>query len=379
LKKPGRAAILIFGALGLAVAQAGTPPPIETIVWRGDVQLAADLVIPRGSRLVVEPGTTVRFGFRDDDGDGWGDASLRIEGELVSRGRPESPVVFTSQQEPAEPGNWGEIRIDFGSLDLSYTVIEGSTRGLHAHFSSGRVEDCVLRRNVDGTRFGESSVAVEHCLFYGHPGKAFNARKCRNQVRANVFHDNENGVFLFEADGGSAFEGNLFRANRNPFRLGDFFEGVVPARGNDWGGELPAAAQPDRDSGAARLEATSGAAPGAGPRAWPFWAEGPRPGEVRDTSPPAAAPGGAGGLLFQADDSGAVRAVEASTRRVVWRRPLGAGVRSEPWPAGSTAVAVATVGGRVYLLDRMSGLERDCWEVEGETQTRASSTPERSR
>ena len=168
-------------ALALAVLGCAAPaqhvdvPDIETTVWRGTVELAESLTFPRGSRLVIEPGTTVRFATVDEDGDGWGDVALRVEGDLIAVGTPERPVRFTSQTSPAVPGSWGELRIDFGNFDLRYVVIEGSTRGLHAHFSRGTVRDSILRWNVDGTRLGESEVGLEHNLFYGHEGKAYNA------------------------------------------------------------------------------------------------------------------------------------------------------------------------------------------------------------
>ncbi len=266
---PGGAVKRLALALFLAGCAAGQPGGGPVTLWEGEVLLTDDAVFPRGSRLVLKPGTVVRFAFVDRDGDGWGDLSLRVEGDLVAQGTPEAPVVFTSDAAPAEPGGWGELRIDFGSFDLRHAVIEGSTRGLHAHFSRGRLRDSVLRRNVDGTRLGESAVTVEHCLFYGHLGKALNARRCRNQVRGNLFRHNQSGVFLFEGDSGSTFAANAFRENERPFVLGDFFEGTVSARGNDWGGQLPA---PPEEPGAV-LAADHAPAPGAGPRGWPFWQE----------------------------------------------------------------------------------------------------------
>ncbi|MEW6487252.1 MAG: PQQ-binding-like beta-propeller repeat protein [Thermodesulfobacteriota bacterium] len=259
----------MFGCAGAPGGPRSEAPPGRT-VWQGQVRIAEDITFPRGSELVLEPGTVVRFAFRDDDGDGWGDASLRVEGALIARGTPEEPVVFTSENAPAEPGSWGEIRIDFGSFHLSHVLVEGSTRGLHTHFSRGRVEDSVFRRNVDGTRFGESAVEVERCLFAEHPGKAMNSRRCRNRVMGNLFRGNRHGIFLFEADAGSAFEANHFRDNEAPFYLGDFFEGTVDAGTNDWGGALPAAA-PDNE--AARILAAFAPAPEAGPRGWPLLEE----------------------------------------------------------------------------------------------------------
>ncbi len=244
---------------------AGVEP--KEVVWQGEVRIESDRLLPRGSRLRIEPGTRVTFAYRDDDGDGWGDASLRVEGDLIVRGTPDRPVVFTSEAAPPTAGGWGEIRVDFGSLDLRYAVIEGSTRGVHAHFSKGAVVDSIFRWNVDGTRLGESALRIENCLFYGHTGKALNARNCRNSVRGNSFHHNRNGIFLFEQDGGSAFRGNRFRHNDHPFRLGDFFEGEVTAAGNDWGRDPPREA----DGLPARLRTSPAPVRDAGVPGWPRW------------------------------------------------------------------------------------------------------------
>jgi outer membrane protein assembly factor BamB len=261
--------LFVSGCAGSPGGPGAAASPGRT-VWQGEVRIAEDVAFPRGSELVLKPGTVVRFAFRDDDGDGWGDASLRVEGTLIARGTPEAPVVFTAEGTPAEPGSWGEIRIDFGSFHFSHVLVEGSTRGLHTHFSRGRVEDAVFRRNVDGTRFGESAIEVERCLFAEHPGKAMNSRRCRNRVVGNLFRGNRHGIFLFEADAGSAFAANRFRDNEEPFTLGDFFEGTVDAGANDWGGALPAA-PPDNE--AARVLAAFAPAPEAGPRGWPLLEE----------------------------------------------------------------------------------------------------------
>ncbi|MEW6487309.1 MAG: NosD domain-containing protein [Thermodesulfobacteriota bacterium] len=279
-----RRLLSVAGFLFLGAACA-TPQPHTgpgTVTWRGEVRVTEDVTVPRGSRLVLEPGTVVRFAYRDDDGDGWGDAEVRIEGDLVAVGTAAAPIVFTSEAEPVEPGQWGAVRADFGTVDVAYAVVEGSSRGLHVHFSKGRISDSVFRHNVDGTRFGQSTLAVERCLFTGNVGKGLNQRRCRNSVVGNVFRRNRNGIFLFETDEGSAFERNVFRENDHPFRLGDFFTGAVRTRGNDWGGAPPSGEDAGAGRPEARLETTPGEVSEAGPRGWPRWdpARDERPGET---------------------------------------------------------------------------------------------------
>jgi len=397
LIRPGVALV----ALSLAGCAPGPPPGTPTtVVWRGAVTVARDVALPRGVRLVVEPGTVVRFRFRDDDGDGWGDASIRVQGDLIARGTPDRPVRFVPEGSAAVPGRWGEIRVDFGSVDLRYAVIEGSTRGLHAHFTRGSVTDCVIRDNVDGTRLGNSVISVTRSLFYGHPGKAYNAHRCRNRVRGNRFHHNRNAVFLFEADAGSVFEANWFRANRDPFRLGDFFAGTVRPRGNDWGGAPPQGTRPDNPS--AIVEPAPGPVAGSGPRGWPVW----EPAWSADlggapAGPPLAAPEGVyaasrdgrvvllspadGTVLAEGRVRGAARlalgpgvlaAVEPDGTAHLLGRPglrlLGGRALEAPGPSqgerraiplDGDLAAVASPGGRLRLVDRPTGLVRDAWEL----------------
>ena len=388
--------------LGLALTACAPRPPTgapATVVWRGQVTVTRDVAPPRGVRLVIEPGTVVRFRFRDDDGDGWGDASIRVQGDLVARGTADRPVRFVPEGAPPAPGRWGEIRVDFGTVDLRYAVIEGSTRGLHAHFTRGSVADCVVRNNVDGTRLGNSVISVTRSLFYGHPGKAYNAHRCRNTVRGNRFHHNRNGIFLFEADAGSVFEANWFRANQAPFRLGDFFTGTVRVRANDWGGAPPG---PRPDNPAAVLETAPAPVAASGPRGWPVW----EPVWSADlggdpAGPPLAAPEGVyaasrgGRVVLLSPADGAVLA-EARLPGVA-RLALGPGVLAAvgpdgtvrllgrtalrslegrggpdpgpapggrgPVPLGGDLAAVPAPPGELHLVDRRTGLVRDAWPL----------------
>jgi hypothetical protein len=227
-------ACILFAAL-VASGCATAPAPEsadaalqrETIVWSGEVFIEETTTFKRGTRLVIEPGTTVRFADTDEDGDGWGDVSLKFEGELIAKGTLDAPILFTSKAAVAQPGMWGELRIDFGKVDVSYAVFEGSTRGLHLHFTGGKVEDSIFRDNVDGTRLGESRLEFTRCLFTGNSGKGFNARASTISLTRSWFRGNRKGIFFFEGDKGSDISQNLFTDNETPVRLGDFYAGTV--------------------------------------------------------------------------------------------------------------------------------------------------------
>jgi outer membrane protein assembly factor BamB len=241
---------------------------IKTIIWSGEVLVNESITFPRATKLVIMPGTTIRFADTDEDGDGWGDVSITFEGELTAKGTPEDPIVFTTQAPVASPGMWGELRIDFGKVDISYAVFEGSTRGLHLHFTGGRVSDSIFRANVDGTRLGESRLEFTHCLFADNSGKGFNARASTLSLTRSWFRGNRKGIFLFEGDKGSEISQNLFTGNETPFRLGDFYEGTVSLNGNQW--EKPPLDFRAEGNEAALLTTAPSPVDGVGPRRWPL-------------------------------------------------------------------------------------------------------------
>ena len=137
-------------------------------------------------------------------------------------------------------------------------------------FFLGDLADSIFRDNVDGTRIGESKIAVSRCLFASQSGKGFNSRASTNRVEGNWFRGNRNGVFLFEGDEASTFTGNLFTANDTPFRLGDFYEGTVNASGNEW--DRPPTDFRPEGAANANLVWDEAPVPEAGPAGWPLLA-----------------------------------------------------------------------------------------------------------
>ena len=97
----------------------------------------------KGAKLVIAPGTDIRFVRRDRDQDGLGDATLVVEGELLAIGSQRQPIRFRSAEAEPQPGDWLEIRVDFSrNTTLRWCEIRDSAHTLHAHFTKGVMEDC---------------------------------------------------------------------------------------------------------------------------------------------------------------------------------------------------------------------------------------------
>ena len=205
-------------------------------VWSGEVVIDGTVKVAKGAKLVIAPGTDIRFVRRDRDQDGLGDATLVVEGELLAIGREHQPIRFRSAEAQPQPGDWLEIRVDFSrNTTLRWCEIRDSANTLHAHFTKGIMEDCHIHHNIDGTRLGEARFVIRHNLFEDNLGKGINFRNATVEISRNIIRRNRAGLFLFETDRESAIHHNNFVDNGDNLRLGDFFTGTLAVRDNWWG------------------------------------------------------------------------------------------------------------------------------------------------
>jgi hypothetical protein len=232
--------------LALVAGCASAPPDIaadgKVWTWSGTRRIAEFVEIPAGVTLRLAPGTTLRFAFVDRDGDGVGDAGLHILGRVEAVGTPAAPVTFTSAEMAPQPGDWQGLVFDNSTGNVFADCrFEYAQHALHAHFSSARLERCRLERNIEGTRLGNSSFAIERCLVRGNASKGLNFFGCSNSIRNNLITGNADGVFLFETDTDSVVEANNIVGNqRYDVRLGDFYRGGKRLGANWFGTTDPA-------------------------------------------------------------------------------------------------------------------------------------------
>jgi hypothetical protein len=262
--------VLIFsGCAASAQPPRDAPAPPGTIwTWQGERRIAEFIEIPAGVTLLLAPGTTLRFAFVDRDGDGIGDAGLHVLGRIEAVGTPAAPIVFTSAETDPQPGDWQGLVFDNSKGNLfTESRFEFAQHALHAHFSSASLERCRLERNIEGTRLGNSSFSIDHCLVRGNVGKGLNFFGCSNRIRHNLITGNADGVFLFETDTESVVEANNIVGNqRYDVRLGDFYRGGKRL-GENWFGTTDLAAIRERvfdghnDPGLGTLEFTPSPAP----------------------------------------------------------------------------------------------------------------------
>lgn len=306
----------------------------EDTVWQGQVVIDGQVEVFRGATLTILPGTEVIFVRRDLDGDLLGDSTLLIKGSLRAEGTRLAPILFRSAATDPRPGDWKEIRVDFAKeVVLRYCEIRDSVAGLHAHYTKGLIEDCILRKNIDGTRFGEATFSIRNCLIEENEAKGILTRQSTLQLEKNIFRRNGTGLFFMEDDRSSIITQNNFYANQFHLRLGDFSPAEVRIEGNWLGSSEPVQwrnkiydRRQDPAIGTIQVAPAETWRPATGPRdelsfqpAWQLSTAG-----FIDASPLVV-----GKTLYAASWDGHVYALDRQGR-LLWQRALGAEIDASP-------------------------------------------------
>lgn len=333
----------------------------QDTVWQGRVVLDGRIEVLRGATLTILPGTEVTFVRRDDDGDLLGDSTLLIKGSLHAEGTRQAPISFRSAAADPRPGDWKEIRADFaGEVTLRYCEIRDSVSGLHAHYTKGSMEDCWLRKNIDGTRFGEATFSVRRCLIEQNQAKGILTRQSNLQLENNIFRHNGTALFFMENDRSSRIEQNNFYANQFHLRLGDFSSAQVKTANNwlgsadkkQWRSKIYDRRQ-DPDLGMIETQPADSWRPDSGPRdllsfrqAWKLETAG-----FVDASPLVVAD-----RLYAASWDGHVYALDGYGQ-LLWKTFLGAEIDATP-AASADSLFLQTWRRQAVALDLTDGTVR---------------------
>lgn len=239
-------ALVTLGA-GPPAAAAGETPIREVIRketrWSGEIRVDGVIIVAKGGRLEIAPGTRVLFAVRDDDGDGIGDSELRIEGSLEVDGEEGRPAVFTSAAADPKPADWKYVMINHAEgADLRNVLVEYAYSGIQVHYTRGTFSGIVARHNVDGFRFSTAPVTLEDSLLAGNVnGIRFEERGAGAVIRNNRITGNRFGVFaVIKCRGLTVFENNSIDGSGDyAVKMGLEQREDIPMGGNWWGSADP--------------------------------------------------------------------------------------------------------------------------------------------
>lgn len=210
---------------------------MREIVWQGEVTIQGDVVIEKGERLVIQPGTRVLFAFQDGDGDGAGDSGITVKGDLQARGTEAAPIEFAPSN-PGESGmaGWKEVLLeDAGGAEFVRCRFVGAQQAVHAHRTPLLIEASRFERNGIGVRFTGGPVTIRGNLFQAN-GTALRYWESSPEVVANEFQGNGTAVFVREGSARSVLARNNFLSSADyHIKLGESQAADVEARENWWG------------------------------------------------------------------------------------------------------------------------------------------------
>ena len=236
--------LLAMGGGRVPHARGASSPPTGNIIegsvrWSGDVEVNGVVIVRDSGRLVIDPGTTVRFIHRDDDGDGIGDGEIRVEGSIQVNGTKISPVIFTSASDDPAPADWKYLMISHAhGAEVSNAVFEYAFSGVQIHYTRGTFRGIVSRHNVDGFRFSTAPVKLEGSFIVSNDnGIRFEERRAGARIVGNVISGNRVGVFaVVKCEGLTEFRNNVIEDNSSyNVKLGEMQAGDIPMSGNWWG------------------------------------------------------------------------------------------------------------------------------------------------
>ncbi len=207
--------------------------------WSGTIRVRGSVIVRKGARLTILPGTVVAFERLDVDDDGIGDSELYVEGEIVAEGTAERPILFTSAEKAPAPRDWKYLFINLSSRAvLARCVSEYAFSGVQIHFSRASVSRCVFRSCVDGLRFSTAEGTFDRNRMTGNVyGVRYEERSSKVVLSRNDITGNKVGIFcVTESPGRVVIRENRIHGNADyDFKLGNRQRGDIPARGNWWG------------------------------------------------------------------------------------------------------------------------------------------------
>lgn len=220
--------------------------------WSGNVLVLGDVTIARNARLIIEPGTIVKFATQDLHKSGTDPTrcELIVKGALFARGQIDKKIIFTSAAKHPKMHDWYGIKIiNFDQpAQFEYVVVEYAYNGFEIKKSNPLIRFSQIRYNYNaGLRIAVRSRAklIGNIIQDNGYAGVICETAAEPVLTDNVITKNQLGVIVF----GTAKPdlGDLSRGSENKGRNGLFenyeydvynhSSNLIKAEGNSWGTE----------------------------------------------------------------------------------------------------------------------------------------------
>jgi len=236
---------LVFaGAVGCLDRRPSGQSLSGDLQWSGRVDIKGDLVIEKGSRLEIAPGTEIVF-YPPGENDLYVDhphftgSELIVRGTIIAEGTAEQPIIFRSPDPTAPPGSWGGINL-VGTNDSSfaYAIFRQADSAIHSQESRVYIEQSIFEENLVAIRFHSSEILIENNLIRNNDtGIRFHFGQpviCKNNIVGN-----RKGFFVTSHPRNYLIENNTIMENERNVFLGENVPDDFNMPRNYWGATEP--------------------------------------------------------------------------------------------------------------------------------------------
>jgi len=180
--------------------------------WSGNIYVSCYVTVHDGARLIIEPGTIVKF-HHDRDYKTFNRAGLSIKGgDLIAVGNKDQMIWFTSDAKDPLNGDWMHINIDHSkNSKLDHVIVEFAELGVSQFDSSVSITNSIIRWiNSEGLYGERSTPIIQNNTLYnnGYHEIALEQYNKDAVIFGNYFKGGHHGVH-FEKSTGS-IKNNFF-------------------------------------------------------------------------------------------------------------------------------------------------------------------------
>ena len=201
--------------------------------WRGTIHITGDVYFLPWNQLTITPGTKIFFekepdlkntewishadAYIKDHNDptvkeGYSKTHYELYGQIIARGTPEKPIIFTSAQSQPEYADWDELIVASDSIldyvELSYAHNGINLQGNNIHITNSKIHDS-LWSCID---IFSTSNKIEHNEIYHCWHQAIGVKvKGVNTIENNFIHNAQLSINC-EFDANPSIRKNTFQS-----------------------------------------------------------------------------------------------------------------------------------------------------------------------
>jgi len=148
--------------------------------------VTGNILVEEGVTLTIEPDVVVKFNSAK---------ALQIDGELIAQGTEAEPIVFTSNQSSAAPGDWCNIVFSDSSVDATYDEAGD-------YLSGSIMQYCTVEyggeSDTPAIKIVSSSPFIDHCIIKNNGNRGIYFKGGSQKITNNVITNNlEGGIYSY--------------------------------------------------------------------------------------------------------------------------------------------------------------------------------------